>query len=167
MVYSFWMKLCVRVISDSRMSRIKESIRINGNLSGIFILRLFDIGALIIGLGSGVRYIGYVDLLGERWMDIIDKYSSLFDPGIPDYVFFLSFWATSLLIAILLIIMKGLDIKRTVMGILLAECIFIIYCSTVIYRETLPEPHSNFMPFWSYQAIWGDCLKTHSSQNVS
>ena len=48
------------------MSRRKESIRINGNLSGIFILRLFDIGALIIGLGSGVRYIGYVDLLGER-----------------------------------------------------------------------------------------------------
>ena len=94
-------------------------------------------------------------------MDIIDKYSSLYDSGIPDYVFFLSFWATSLLIAILLIIMKELDIRRTVMGTLLAECIFIILCSTVIFRETLPEPHSNFMPFWSYQAIWeGDdmCL---------
>lgn len=94
-------------------------------------------------------------------MDIIDKYSSLYDSGIPDYVFFLSFWATSLLIAILLIIMKGLDIRRTVMETLLAECIFIIFCSTVIYRETLPEPHSNFIPFWSYQAIWeGDdmCL---------
>ena len=93
--------------------------------------------------------------------DIFEKYSKLFDPGIPDYVFFLSFWATSLLIAILLIIMKGLDIRRTVMGTLLAECIFIIFCSTVIFRETLPEPHSNFMPFWSYQAIWeGDdmCL---------
>ena len=86
-------------------------------------------------------------------MDIIDKYSSLYDSGIPDYVFFLSFWATSLLIAILLIIMKGLDIRRTVMGTLLAECIFIILCSTVIFRETLLEPHSNFMPFWSYQAI--------------
>ena len=86
-------------------------------------------------------------------MDIIDKYSSLYDSGIPDYVFFLSFWATSLLIAILLIIMKELDIRRTVMGTLLAECIFIIFCSTVIYRETLPEPHSNFMPFWSYRAI--------------
>ena len=85
--------------------------------------------------------------------DIFEKYSKLFDPGIPDYVFFLSFWATSLLIAILLIIMKGLDIRRTVMGTLLAECIFIIFCSTVIYRETLPEPHSNFTPFWSYQAI--------------
>ena len=47
------------------MSRKKESIRINGNLSGIFILRLFDIGALIIGLGSGVLYAEFVDLFGE------------------------------------------------------------------------------------------------------
>lgn len=45
--------------------RKKESIRINGNLSGIFILRLFDIGDLIIGLGSGVRYAEFVDLFGE------------------------------------------------------------------------------------------------------
>lgn len=85
--------------------------------------------------------------------DIFEKYSKLFDPGIPDYVFFLSFWATSLLIAILLIIMKGQDIRRTVMGTLLAECIFIIFCSTVVYRETLSEPHYKFMPFWSYKAI--------------
>ncbi len=48
------------------MSRRNESIRINGNLSGIFILRLFNIGALIIGHGFGVLYTGYVDLLGER-----------------------------------------------------------------------------------------------------
>lgn len=48
------------------MSRKKESIRINGNLSGIFILRLFDIGALIIGLASGVRYTEYMDLFGEK-----------------------------------------------------------------------------------------------------
>ena len=47
------------------MSRRKESIRINGNLSGIFILRLFDIGALIIRLASGVRYTEYKDLFGE------------------------------------------------------------------------------------------------------
>lgn len=39
------------------------------------------------------------------------------------------------------------------MGTLLVECIFIIYCSTVIYRETFPKPQYNFMPFWSYQAI--------------
>ena len=86
-------------------------------------------------------------------LDIFKRYSCFFDPNIPDYVFFLSFVITSLLIAILLIVMKGIDVKRMVMGTLLAECIFIIFCSTVIYRETLPEPHSNFMPFWSYQAI--------------
>ena len=60
------MKSCVLGISDRQMSGKKESIRINGNPSGIFILRLSDIGALIIGLGSGVRYTGYVDLFGER-----------------------------------------------------------------------------------------------------
>lgn len=86
-------------------------------------------------------------------IDIFEKYSSLFDPGIPDYIFFLSFLAMSLIIVILLVVKKGIDIKRMVMGTLLIECIFIIYCSTVIYRETFPEPHSNFMPFWSYQAI--------------
>lgn len=86
-------------------------------------------------------------------IDIFEKYSSLYDSGIPDCVFFLSFWVTSITIAILLIIMKGLDVRRTIMGVLLVECIFIIYCSTVIYRETLPEPLSNFMPFWSYLTI--------------
>ena len=40
-------------------------------------------------------------------IDIFEKYSSLFDSGIPDYVFFLSFWVTSITIAILLIFMKG------------------------------------------------------------
>ena len=86
-------------------------------------------------------------------IDIFEKYSSLFDPGIPDYIFFLSFWTMSLIIAILLIVKKEIDIKRMVMGTLLVECIFIIYCSTVIYRETFSEPQYNFMPFWSYQAI--------------
>ena len=55
---------CVEL--QRRMSERKESIRINGNLSGIFILRLSDIGALIIGLGSGARYTEYVDLFGEK-----------------------------------------------------------------------------------------------------
>lgn len=95
------------------------------------------------------------------YFNILEQYSTLYDPGIPDYVFFLSFFVMSTLIAILLIIMKDLNVKRTVMGILLAECIFIILCSTVVYRETMPEVYYNFIPFWSYLAIWeGDdmCL---------
>lgn len=85
--------------------------------------------------------------------DIFEQYSTVYDPGIPDYIFFFFFWITSTLIAILLLMMKKKAIKETVMGALLAECIFIIFCSTVIYRETLPEPHYKFMPFWSYKAI--------------
>lgn len=85
--------------------------------------------------------------------DIFEQYSAVYDPGIPDYIFFFSFGITSTLIAILLLMMKKKAIKEIVMGALLTECIFIIFCSTVIYRETLLEPHYNFMPFWSYKAI--------------
>lgn len=60
------MKSCVREISGSRISEKKVSIRINGNLSGSFILRRSAIGDLIIGLASGVRYTEYVDLFGEK-----------------------------------------------------------------------------------------------------
>lgn len=59
------MKSCVPGISDRWMSERKKSIRINGNLSGSFILRRSAIGVLIIGLGSGVRYAEFVDLFGE------------------------------------------------------------------------------------------------------
>ena len=59
------MKSCVREISGSRISEKKVFIRINGNLSGSFILRRSAIGDLIIGLGSGVRYAEFVDLFGE------------------------------------------------------------------------------------------------------
>ena len=83
----------------------------------------------------------------------LKQYATLYNPDIPDYVFLNSFWITSALIAILLIIKKDLNIKRTVIGILFVECIFIIFCSTVVYRETLPEARSNFIPFWNYQAI--------------
>jgi hypothetical protein len=85
--------------------------------------------------------------------DIFEQYSTVYDPGIPDYIFFFFFWITSTLIAILLLMIKKKAIKETVMGALFAECIFIIFCSTVIYRETLPEPHYKFTPFWSYKAI--------------
>lgn len=34
----------------------------------------------------------------------------------------------------------------------LAEYIFLIYCSTVLYRPTLVEKSYNFTPFWSYLA---------------
>lgn len=83
----------------------------------------------------------------------LKQYATLYNPDIPDYIFLNSFWITSALIAILLIIKKDLNIKRTVMGILFVECIFIIFCSTVVYRETLQEARSNFIPFWNYQAI--------------
>lgn len=43
---------------------------------------------------------------------------------------------------------------RKIVGLLLAEYVFLIYCSTVICRRiTEGVVGSNFSPFWSYEAI--------------
>ena len=42
---------------------------------------------------------------------------------------------------------------RKVVGLLLAEYVFVIYCSTVIFRTPADGNGHNFMPFWSYEAI--------------
>lgn len=42
---------------------------------------------------------------------------------------------------------------RRIAGLVLAEYIFLIYCSTVFYRTTLAERKNDFHPFWSYRAI--------------
>ena len=38
-------------------------------------------------------------------------------------------------------------------GLLLIEYIFLIYCSTVIFRTSVENVGHDFMPFWSYLAI--------------
>ena len=43
---------------------------------------------------------------------------------------------------------------KKVVGLLLAEYVFLIYCSTVIYRKVAEGVVGhNFSPFWSYEAI--------------
>ena len=39
---------------------------------------------------------------------------------------------------------------RKIAGLLLVEYIFVIYCSTVIFRSYAETRGHNFMPFWSY-----------------
>lgn len=44
--------------------------------------------------------------------------------------------------------------RKKVVGLLLAEYVFLIYCSTVICRRiTESVVGNNFSPFWSYEAI--------------
>lgn len=42
---------------------------------------------------------------------------------------------------------------RKVAGLVLVEYVFLIYCSTVVYRNALRERGCELMPFWSYRAI--------------
>ena len=42
---------------------------------------------------------------------------------------------------------------RKVTGLLLAEYVFLLFCSTVICRTTSESVGHNFNPFWSYEAI--------------
>lgn len=42
---------------------------------------------------------------------------------------------------------------RKVVGLLLVEYVFVIYCSTVTFRIVAERTEHNFRPFWSYEAI--------------
>lgn len=42
---------------------------------------------------------------------------------------------------------------RKIAGLMLAEYVFLIYCSTVVYRTCLETRRYDFTPFWSYKAI--------------
>ena len=42
---------------------------------------------------------------------------------------------------------------RKIAGLILAEYVFLIYCSTVIFRTMADDGEHNFRPFWSYEAI--------------
>lgn len=42
---------------------------------------------------------------------------------------------------------------RRIIGLILGEYVFVIYCSTVIYRTEVDGNGHEFKPFWSYEAI--------------
>ena len=42
---------------------------------------------------------------------------------------------------------------RKIAGLILVEYVFLIYCSTVIFRTAADGNGHNFRPFWSYEAI--------------
>jgi hypothetical protein len=42
---------------------------------------------------------------------------------------------------------------KLIVGLILAGYVFVIYCSTVIFRTTADSNGHEFKPFWSYEAI--------------
>lgn len=49
--------------------------------------------------------------------------------------------------------------SRYVMAIMLVEYVFLLFCSTVLFREDYGKGQYNYLPFWSYVEIYyGDKL---------
>jgi len=75
--------------------------------------------------------------------------------GIPDYIFILSFLFLSIGIALSFIIIREFaKAKRNVFFLLLIVYIFLMLCSTLIYRVPRPnEIRLELTPFWNYGEI--------------
>ncbi len=95
--------------------------------------------------------------MGITFRDIWDYSYSLVE-SVPYDVYELAgiaFVVGAVVFLTLMSIRKGF---RWTSALLLLEYIFIIYCSTVIFRPTNPERRYDFHPFWSYRAIEGGTL---------
>lgn len=82
-----------------------------------------------------------------------DQYWNNLINVIPTYIF-LMLLGTFCLGIVLIIILKGVrNGFQNISRLVLFEITFIIYCSTVIYRNSIDLLKYNFHPFWSYAAI--------------
>ena len=70
--------------------------------------------------------------------------------GIPHDVYIATLIVFCLGAAILIGIRGWRKGLRSATGLLLCEYIFLLYCSTVIFRSTAKERAFDFTPFWSY-----------------
>ncbi len=84
--------------------------------------------------------------------------------SIPQYVYegLLSVFCIA---AVVVIIWKGKKCWRIIGNILLVEYIFLLFCSTVIYRNASDERGCDMMPFWSYRAIL-DGKEQYLAENI-
>ena len=73
---------------------------------------------------------------------------------IPSSVFLISFLILSIMLLIVFILRKNnRAIRRSVFSMFLIEYVFIMFCSTVICRETKDTHHIELMPFWNYHNV--------------
>ncbi len=89
-----------------------------------------------------------------------DKFYLFFSTGIPWKVLLGSLMVTT--VAIVFFVHKGLRcsrsygiIWRNVLWVFLAEYLFVVSCSTVIFRgvQTFPFAKLELAPFWTYRAV--------------
>lgn len=84
----------------------------------------------------------------------MDEIYEWLNPRIPVEYVLISFLVLSVAIVIGMLVMKGSRAKRFVLGALLAEYYFLVFCSTVICRASHGERHIELIPFWNYLDIW-------------
>ena len=89
----------------------------------------------------------------------------LFD-GVPQDVYLLLL-AIFCLGTLLLTTFRGVRLGgRNAMALLLAEYVFLLLGSTVVFRETTTEVGHNLMPFWSYVEIYHGDEQGLLQQNI-
>ena len=72
--------------------------------------------------------------------------------AIPDIVY-IGLLTIFCVVAAVLIAWKGAKSWRWLIGLLLIEYVFVLFCTTVLFRETKEEAAFNYELFWSYQEI--------------
>lgn len=84
-----------------------------------------------------------------------NSFSVFFSTGIPSEVLYPSFGLTVVVIIIGLLLKSVKDKKRFVLWVLLFEYLFVVTCSTIIFRGTLicKFDRVELIPFWTYQSI--------------
>lgn len=74
--------------------------------------------------------------------------------SIPDSLFIVSFLILSILIVLVFLSRKNHRATRhSVFSMLLVEYVFLMFCSTVICRESKDTYHLELMPFWNYHDV--------------
>ena len=99
------------------------------------------------------------------WQDFLSYWDSLWR-DIPLYVFE-SLGVVFCIGTVVLFALKGFKGGwRYVSGLLLAEYIFVLYCSTVIFRHVASKRSYDFSPFWSYRSYFRGEDTTLLGENI-
>lgn len=76
---------------------------------------------------------------------------NLYD-DVPAYIYVLLIIVFILCVAFFIILERDKSIKYSV-WLLFVEYMFLLFCSTVLYRPLAEGTNYNFIPFWSYNSI--------------
>lgn len=84
----------------------------------------------------------------------MEEFFRYFKTGIPDDVLNVSLCITIILILSGLVIPVIRNKRKYYCWVLLIEYLFVVVCSTIIFRRVIKAPHIEFTPFWTYKAAY-------------